>query len=106
MNSLDEEHTMPRTVDPVRRFMLYCRGQYFDLAGRGGYDFFTGGYGNGHSYVWASGGSLTYTNWMPGEPKGVWDCVVISWNYAKDSVWDDVHCSNHARYICEKSSHE
>lgn len=90
-------HFYPKSIRCIFNNKMICKLSSFKAR-----NFYTGAYGNGLSYVWASGKSLTYTNWMPGEPVGLVDCVVLSWQYARDSVWDDLPCFLQERYICEK----
>ena len=55
------------------------------------------------SFVWSSGLSSTYTNWMSGEPNnccGGEDCTQLD---DAGGGWNDIGCGTTAAYICENT---
>ena len=57
------------------------------------------------NWVWASGETPTYKQWMGGEPDGngadpIDDCVFLS--VPSGGVWRDFDCNATAEYVCEK----
>jgi Lectin C-type domain len=55
------------------------------------------------TWEWADGSSSSYTQWAPGEPNsygGNEDCTEM----LMDGTWNDLDCSDHRGFVCEKPS--
>ncbi|XP_063410331.1 macrophage mannose receptor 1-like [Mytilus trossulus] len=52
-------------------------------------------------FVWSDNQALTFENWWPGEPNDKYyeDCIEMRYQ----GKWNDVHCRQFKRYICEKA---
>ncbi|XP_078660072.1 uncharacterized protein LOC144904802 [Branchiostoma floridae x Branchiostoma belcheri] len=61
-----------------------------------------------NKFFWASGHSVTYTNWNDRQPNGFnnqgqdENCVMLHWESAIAGKWNDVACSRELGFICQK----
>eukprot|EP00058_Branchiostoma_floridae_P019226 XP_002604716.1 hypothetical protein BRAFLDRAFT_80311 [Branchiostoma floridae] len=63
---------------------------------------------NENKFFWASGHSVTYTNWNDRQPNGFnnqqgdENCVMLHWESALAGKWNDAECSRELGFICQK----
>ncbi|XP_066304553.1 uncharacterized protein [Branchiostoma lanceolatum] len=61
-----------------------------------------------NNFFWASGHSVTYTNWNDRQPNGFnnqqgdENCVMLHWESALAGKWNDADCSRQLGFICQK----
>ena len=62
---------------------------------------------NEGTMVWQDGTSLTFSNWMDGQPDGDSDCVIVDKRHSTTREWrDNESCNEQYRYACSMEPEE